>query len=62
MIWRSMESAPRDGREILALIEGRVPMVVFWSDWLEDHWQPLGQSWRETTPLLWAPLPPPPQV
>ena len=55
-----MESAPRDGREILALVEGRLPMVVFWSDWLEGHWQPLGQSWREAAPMLWAPLPPPP--
>ncbi len=55
-----MESAPRDGREILALVEGRLPMVVFWSDWLAGHWQPLGQSWREAAPMLWAPLPPPP--
>lgn len=57
MIWQDMESAPRDGREILALVEDRRPMVVFWSEWLEGHWQPLGQPWREASPTRWAPLP-----
>lgn len=57
MIWQDMESAPRDGREILALVEDQRPMVVFWSEWLEGHWQPLGQPWRETSPTRWAPLP-----
>ncbi|KQW68106.1 hypothetical protein ASE17_06505 [Phenylobacterium sp. Root77] len=60
MIWQSMENAPQDGREILALVEGATPMVVYWSEWLEGHWQPLGHPWRETSPTRWAPLPPPP--
>lgn len=57
MIWRDMESAPRDGREILVLVEDRRLMVVFWSEWLEGHWQPFGQPWQEASPTRWAPAP-----
>lgn len=61
MPWNSIESAPRDGQAILAVDQGPTPVIIFWCDWLEAHWQPLGQAWREVSPTHWMPLPEPPK-
>jgi len=60
MSWNPIETAPRDGEAILATARGHTPIVVYWCDWLEAHWQPLGQVWREVAPTHWMPLPQPP--
>ena len=54
--WQSMDSAPRDGTEILVWGVGleRVALVRFY----DDHW---GTGfWYVTEPLFWLPTPPPP--
>ena len=60
MSWKPIETAPRDGQAILATARGHTPIVVYWCDWLEAHWQPLGHAWREVAPTHWMPLPQPP--
>ena len=45
MVWRSMESAPQDGREILALVEGRSTVRV-------DHDAEHGEHLRVVIPSL----------
>ena len=57
MTWRPIQTAPTDGTPVLAYTEAGAPLVIYWSDQLEGHWQPLGQPWREVTPTHWAPLP-----
>lgn len=72
--WQPIETAPRDGTEVLACIVGFAPSLVRWlshngkSMWSvdpetfmdEDHFHEyfMGTSYD---PTHWQPLPPPPQ-
>jgi hypothetical protein len=57
MAFRSIESAPRDGRNILVSDAlGRL-RIAFWSTVLEEHWQPVEQPWTDFQATAWAPLP-----
>jgi hypothetical protein len=57
MDWKPIVDAPGDGRVILARDDAKSPALVYWSDWLEGHWQPLAQPWTDTRPSHWAPVP-----
>ena len=66
--WQSMETAPRDGTEILVTFDGK-SRVVHWDDTGYRHrkhgsfpWvcQSGENAWRENIPTHWMPLPPPP--
>jgi hypothetical protein len=56
-MWKTIDSAPRDGRLILVKTADRSPVVAYWSDWLVEHWQPVADSWRELEATQWAALP-----
>ena len=69
--WRRIESAPRDGTEILAISQGKheitgrafVPAVVWWDiygeGWTEKEGEAGDAGWDLTH---WLPLPPAPEV
>lgn len=62
--WQDIETAPKDGRWILAVVSGFIPDVVHWDghygwwtgqdDFIEGE---CDEMWR---PTHWQPLPPPP--
>lgn len=55
--WRPIETAPRDGREVLGSFGGR-PFEMYlgpFGDWLD-------MKDRVRDPRYWMPLPPPPEV
>jgi hypothetical protein len=70
--WRSMDSAPRDGRDLL-IVGGTYdvglhndlaltqPVIAFWDG---DHWHGpeanARDEWRTCRPAYWQPLPTPP--
>src|SRR5690606_30789088 len=63
VVWKSMDSAPKDGTPILA--KGRGPR-----DWAVAAWEPAHQAWacawddwplEGFEPLHWQPLPEPPR-
>jgi hypothetical protein len=56
-MWKTIDTAPRDGRLILVKVENRSPVVAYWSDWLAEHWQPVAESWRELEATEWTALP-----
>ena len=57
--WRSMETAPRDGTEVLANTAGLGRAVVYWDD--EEHKWGTGLGYLDRgAPTHWMPLPPPP--
>ena len=57
--WRTIETAPRDGTEVLADTSGLGRVVVYWDD-EESQWGTgLGYLDRGA-PTHWMPLPPPP--
>lgn len=55
--WRSMDTAPKDGTEILGYSSD--VGIMFWDCggwwWTHCNWQP-----SEIEPVAWMPLPPPP--
>lgn len=56
--WRSMESAPRDGTQVMLFCpRWAQPIVV--GRWLDGHWYAAGR--REDDMGGWRPLPPPPR-
>lgn len=73
--WQPIETAPKDGMPILAVIAGFVPCVAIWvcfegeSRWSldpeeftnDDHFS---EHWRATRyePTHWMPLPEPPDA
>ena len=67
--WRPIESAPRDGTRILALMGDRV-VIAAWSDEKyharpKPHWKyrMLGVMWdRDNQPQEWMPLPEVPET
>lgn len=60
MKWRSMKSAPRDGREIAVRYDLHTLVAVYEEDplWPKEPWHVL-ERWpmRESELLGWAPLP-----
>lgn len=60
--WKPIETAPKDGTEIVALVSG-VPYIVSWTTHGKQHAEPW---WRDregyglTEPTHWMPLPDPP--
>jgi hypothetical protein len=71
--WREIESAPKDGSDIIACRLGYIPQTVKWvahkgeSRWCADH-ESLGDSFEEYwtatryEPTHWLPLPTPPKI
>lgn len=76
--WRSIETAPKDGREVLLFVERRAGIT---GGMLVGHWMPGGyciedhpaidEGWyfwsgsmfdRASKPLFWMPLPEPPKT
>jgi hypothetical protein len=65
--WQPIETAPRDGTNILAIVSGNhpdsgeafTPEVVFWriDQWWNDCW---GYDSTDYEPTHWMPLPEPP--
>jgi hypothetical protein len=72
-MWHPIETAPRDGSSILAVVAGRhpecgkpyIPAVVWWDHewgWMEHEWgreDTDPHSWHLTH---WMPLPAPPEI
>lgn len=72
MDWQPIETAPRDGTSILAVLAGKhpetgrtfLPAVVEWSD--EVGWREVDDAPEDYPPhdwklTHWMPLPPPPE-
>ncbi len=70
MKWKTMESAPKDAREVLVLVERngiRFVMVAHWASDLSGEEQPAFRGWFYNTgygynalpadPKMWHPLP-----
>ena len=57
--WRPIETAPRDGTEVLANTSGLGRVVVYWDDGESQWGTGLGYLDRDA-PTHWMPLPPPP--
>lgn len=53
--WQSIDTAPRDGTEVLAWLLGGYCEVVYWHT-LEDHWT-AGAGEDVVLPTHWMPLP-----
>lgn len=71
MIWRPIETAPKDGSDVLlhrvwGLTTSLPPIVAGWFDNGADWcgWASFEQpdKWIEGTPTHWAPLPEPPAL
>lgn len=76
MKWKTIESAPKDGTWILAVVKGFVPAVARWQDWQEggsfefveaetfaeeSHWQAFVDGTDPWQPTHWMPLPEKPE-
>ena len=64
--WRGIESAPKDGCEILVIIAGIVE-VARWNNQRyqknpRPYWERILTRDRAAQPLLWLPLPTPPKI
>lgn len=59
--WQPIETAPKDGREILGYTEEVGALVMYWDTMSQeqDHWSD-GMSISYWTPTHWMPLPAPP--
>lgn len=59
--WRPIETAPRDGTQILLYCEGREAWTIGF--WLEPRgdWTGIYDTFTPDRPIAWLPLPAPPQ-
>jgi hypothetical protein len=58
--WHPIESAPKDGTEIVALVSGR-PYCVSWTTHGDQHaeaWWRDREGYGLTEPTHWIPIPP----
>ena len=58
--WRPIETAPRDGTEILGYDEGFGRAIVWWGGQLNCWYNDIGEPLEFWTPTQWMPLPDPP--
>lgn len=64
--WKAIDTAPKDGTEVL-VSEGRdLPMyVAYWDDeverWIDPGMSPHADAQFENAPTHWMPLPEPPK-
>lgn len=56
MTWQPIETAPKDGTDVLALHEGR----TYQARWQDDAFWFSASAWKSLAPTHWMPLPPPP--
>lgn len=59
MEWRDIDSAPKDGTEVLVTEVVYSPFVAYWSGTFK-RWSAEG-SHDYCSPTHWMPLPPPPE-
>jgi hypothetical protein len=61
MEWKTADSAPKDGTDILVCLFGNTFAVVFWDDEGTSpthHWQTAdGITYHDDAPRLWMPIP-----
>lgn len=58
--WRKIETAPKDGKAVLAWRAGWTPISTYWSkNW--ERWQADCCN-RPVAPTHWMPLPEPPEA
>lgn len=59
--WRPIDTAPKDGQDVLLNYEGRVPVVAAW---FRGGWAPMDLEGEHlpSIPTHWMPLPAPPEV
>ena len=70
MKWQPIETAPKDGTRILCVMHGVVEIVQFDKQEYHKHPNPYWTTWnaysknrdRGSQPLVWMPLPEPPQA
>ncbi len=55
--WRPMESAPKDGTDVLCLCEGIGVRVLYWHTHFEG-WTLAGSDANDYEPIGWLPTPP----
>jgi hypothetical protein len=63
--WRPIESVPKDGREVLLLLEWRYPGITKAPQYRYGVGQWRDGNWRHMqagVPVAWLPLPQPPEV
>lgn len=66
-MWRSMETAPKDGSRFLALLHGRYHRILFWATYYSEFyradmtgwWESQNQHWPNKDVTHWMPLPEP---
>lgn len=63
--WRTIESAPRDGAQVMIAVAGKWVSIGRWHDddhqWREINNDPTDAWGVELYPTHWQPLPPPPE-
>lgn len=62
MFWSPMDTAPKDGTEVIVYDAGAV-FVAHWRDsdeWNVDGWYDHGGCFLSPSPTHWMPLPDPP--
>lgn len=64
--WQSIDSAPKDGTEILAVKDGKVELFRYVPKATAPYWTSVGKHRltrfeREEPPTHWMPLPSPPE-
>jgi hypothetical protein len=66
--WQPIDTAPRDGRTIIAYRPTDPPHIegMYWANYEKDngawHWSYDGESSLTIPPSHWMPLPEPPQL
>ena len=66
--WQPIESAPKDGTEILCLVDGGIYPAVYTDDYFGDYrfvgwWERNNHyPFNDDVPTHWMPLPEPPEV
>ncbi len=64
-LWRTLESAPQDGTEVLVFVDGHVATAAdaegqWWATVAGQRTLEDGRALTLGTPTHWRPLPPPP--
>jgi hypothetical protein len=60
--WQPIETAPKDGTDILVWMFGNSMAVVFYDDNLDHPWHTMdGPAYHKEAPTHWMPVPEPPK-
>lgn len=59
--WQPIETAPKDGKPILGVVDGDVGEISWWNGTYKQHWIfTFDDEYESVKPTHWMPLPQPP--